>query len=59
ITVGGATFPFLEGETIHTENSYKYGIREFQELAASAGFVPARAWTDPERLFSLHYLTVH
>ncbi|MEW5791355.1 MAG: L-histidine N(alpha)-methyltransferase [Pseudomonadota bacterium] len=59
ITVGGATFPFLEGETIHTENSYKYGIREFQELAASAGFVPARVWTDPERLFSLHYLTVH
>jgi dimethylhistidine N-methyltransferase len=49
-------FHFAKDETIHTENSYKYGIEEFHQLAASVGFQPARVWTDPNRLFSVHYL---
>jgi dimethylhistidine N-methyltransferase len=56
--VGGARFEFAEGETISTEYSYKYTIEEFQRLAAGAGFVPARVWTDEQRLFSVQYLTV-
>jgi dimethylhistidine N-methyltransferase len=53
-----ASFAFRGGETIHTENSYKYSVAEFQSLARSAGFDPAECWTDPERLFAVHYLAV-
>lgn len=55
-TIGGHVFDFAAGETIHTENSYKYGIAEFQALAARAGFDALRSWTDPDELFSVHYL---
>ena len=51
-------FRFEKGETIHTENSYKYHIEEFQELAANAGLKPLRVWTDENNLFSLHFLEV-
>lgn len=50
-------FEFDEGETIHTENSYKYTIDEFAELAAAAGFEQQRVWTDDARLFSVQLLT--
>jgi dimethylhistidine N-methyltransferase len=49
---------FKQGESIHTENSYKYTIREFQQLATQAGFIPAHVWTDREALFSVHYFEV-
>ncbi len=57
VSVAGLRFRFLPGETIHTENSYKYTIEEFHRLAASANLVPSGLWTDPEHLFSVHYLT--
>lgn len=47
-----------EKENIHTENSYKYEIKEFQDLAKKANFVPTKVWTDPSKLFSVHYLLV-
>ncbi|HUL41165.1 MAG TPA: L-histidine N(alpha)-methyltransferase [Burkholderiales bacterium] len=56
VMIGGRCFDFRAGETIHTENSYKYSLREFQQLARQAGFDPLRAWTDEEHLFSVHYL---
>ena len=46
------------GETIHTENSCKYSIGEFQELARGAGWSPVTHWTDPDQLFGVHYLVV-
>lgn len=49
---------FAAGETIHTENSYKYSIPEFEALAGSAGFSLERSWTDKDNLFSLLYLSV-
>jgi dimethylhistidine N-methyltransferase len=52
----GERFRFAEGETIHTENSHKYGVEEFQALARSAGWNPVKVWTGAERLFSVHYL---
>ena len=58
VRVRGRVVTFRAGETIHTENSYKYSIEEFQALARSAGFTPEASWTDAERLFSVHYLTV-
>jgi dimethylhistidine N-methyltransferase len=56
VQVMGRSFGFTKGERIHTENSHKYSIEEFQALAQSAGWTPAHAWTDAEQLFSLHLL---
>ena len=58
VTIGGGVFRFRVDETIHTENSCKYSIAEFQELGSSAGLAPVECWTDPERLFAVHYLSV-
>lgn len=52
----GETVSFAEGETIHTENSYKYGIEEFQAMAGAAGWEPLKVWTGADNLFSVHYL---
>ena len=49
-------FRFAAGETIHTENSYKYSIGGFGELAAKAGLRSAKVWTDRKGLFALHGL---
>jgi uncharacterized SAM-dependent methyltransferase len=54
--VAGNRFDFRAGETIHTEISCKYGVEEFQALAARARFHPERVWLDPQRLFSVHAL---
>ena len=56
VRVDGHNFEFNAGDSIHTENSYKYTIDEFQALASQAGFTPCRVWTDNDDLFSLHYL---
>jgi dimethylhistidine N-methyltransferase len=56
VRVMGHSFSFAKGERIHTENSHKYAIEEFQTLAHSAGWTPVHAWTDADRLFSLHLL---
>ena len=58
VHVDGKRFSFEKGETIHTENSYKYSIAEFHNLAAQAGFQAVHTWTDADDLFSLHYLVV-
>ncbi|HBG31739.1 MAG TPA: L-histidine N(alpha)-methyltransferase [Gammaproteobacteria bacterium] len=52
--VCGRAFSFEAGETIHTENSYKYAITEFQQLATQAGFTSARCWFDDTKHFSVH-----
>ena len=57
-SIGGQNFFFRKGETIHTENSYKYKVAEFQELAKGAGLDPVRAWWDDDCLFSVHFLRV-
>ena len=46
VRVKGKTFSFRAGETIHTENSYKYTIETFQALAQGSGWSPLRSWTD-------------
>ena len=58
VRIAGQVIEFAEGESIHTENSYKFTIPEFQRIAANAGFDALHAWTDTRRLFSLHYLRV-
>jgi len=56
VSLLGHRFEFAEGETIHTENSYKYSVDGFRALAARAGFVGDTVWTDAGQLFSLHLL---
>ena len=57
IKVCGRTFDFRRGETIHTENSYKYTPDAFQCLAAGAGWRASELWTDANTYFSVHALT--
>jgi dimethylhistidine N-methyltransferase len=56
IACGGDVLDFVQDETIHTENSYKYTVPGFTELAAQAGLRVAKTWLDDEQLFSVHYL---
>lgn len=56
VRLEGRHFHFDAGESLHTENSYKYSLESFAALAASAGFDCSGQWTDAERLFSVHYL---
>ncbi len=58
IVIGGHSFEFKMGEAIHTENSHKFTLQSFQKIAQRAGFDVEAVWTDPERLFALHYLTL-
>ncbi len=52
--VAGHTFAMRKGETIHTENSYKYTTEEARLLARASGWEPIAMWTDPDALFGLH-----
>jgi len=49
-------FSFRAGETIHTENSYKYTPGSFAALARGCAWTPEADWTDPAELFSVHVL---
>ena len=57
ITIAGRQIAFGARESIHTENSYKYSVAEFQTLAIAAGFKPVAVWVDDQALFSVHYLS--
>ena len=52
----GQKFSFRPGESIHTENSYKYSIERFALLARVSGWTLLQTWTDPEAMFSVHAL---
>jgi dimethylhistidine N-methyltransferase len=56
VKICGETFDFRTGETIHTENSYKYSVETFSALARGSGWAPHAVWTDAEQYFSVHVL---
>jgi uncharacterized SAM-dependent methyltransferase len=56
VSVAGLVIAFAEGETIHTENSYKHSEADFARLARRAGWEVARVWTDEDGLFAVHAL---
>ena len=56
ITVGGQSFEFRAGDSIHTESSHKYSVDDFRALAEQAGLVSSQVWKDPDGLFSMHWL---
>ena len=51
------SFAFSAGETIHTENSYKYSSAEIDELAEAGGMRCEQQWLDPDELYSLNLLS--
>lgn len=57
VTAGGRPIRFADGETIHTECSYKYSPSAFADLADSAGLAIQHSWLDADNKFSVHYLT--
>jgi dimethylhistidine N-methyltransferase len=58
VRIDDRPFDFAAGESIHTENSYKYTVEEFQTLAREAGYQPVAVFTDSEAKFSVHVLQV-
>lgn len=56
VHIGGEGIRFKEGETIHTENSYKYSQEEFEALV-SDWYNIEKVWTDERDYFSLQFLT--
>jgi len=56
IELDGHRFEFGAGDFIHTESSHKYTIDGFLELVRDTGLHPVATWTDPDGLFSMHYL---
>jgi L-histidine Nalpha-methyltransferase len=46
---------FQSGETIHTENSYKYDLEALAAMAEATGFTPSRVWFDSEERFSCNF----
>ena len=58
VSIDGRVFNITRGETIHTENSYKYSLVEFSMLARRAGWSTHRQWQDGNQLFSHHLLRV-
>ncbi|MEO8926081.1 MAG: ergothioneine biosynthesis protein EgtB [Caulobacteraceae bacterium] len=52
----GRAFSFVRGETIHTENSYKYTEEGFADLAQRAGWRVARRWTSSAPAFAVFLL---
>ncbi len=53
VKVAGETIDFRAGETIHTENSYKYSVESLSALARGVNWLPVKAWTDANKYFSI------
>ena len=56
VRVAGVEISLRAGETIHTENSYKYDPAQVASLASSAGFENLASWSDDEELFTVYLL---
>ncbi len=56
VHVAGTAIRFAAGETVHTENSFKYDPEEFEALAGRGGFGTGAWWTDEAERFALFLL---
>ena len=52
-TIEGRGFAFRQGDSIHTENSHKYGPRGGRMLLLAGGWTPLHEWADPAGDFSI------
>jgi uncharacterized SAM-dependent methyltransferase len=51
------TLRFSEGESIHTENSYKFTSESINSLFDSSGFALIQQWQDAAGLFAVNLAT--
>jgi uncharacterized SAM-dependent methyltransferase len=58
VTWPGGGRDFKAGESIHTENSYKYQIEIFKEMLSEAGYSDFQYWTDPMQWFAVFFAKV-
>jgi dimethylhistidine N-methyltransferase len=58
VKVAGDMIDFRAGETIHTENSYKYSVDSLRALARGVGWIPDGHWTDVQGYFCVHAFTM-
>jgi len=56
IKINGSKYFIKKNEEIHTENSHKYTIKSFKNIAKEAGWKIKRTWVDDKKLFSIHFL---
>lgn len=54
--LGEHAITFEQGETIHTENSYKYSPQDFAALAETAGWGVEQFWLAERSMFSMYLL---
>ncbi|OHD08260.1 L-histidine N(alpha)-methyltransferase [Sphingopyxis sp. RIFCSPHIGHO2_12_FULL_65_19] len=52
-TVDGRAYHMAAGETIHSENSHKYGPRDANLLLRASGWTPIATWDDADPAFAL------
>ena len=57
IRINGSSYLIKKNEEIHTENSHKYTIKSFKNLANKAGWKLDKTWVDDKKLFSVHCLS--
>src|SRR5205814_6118440 len=57
VRVLGHNFSFRPGESIHTENSYKYSLDCFTSLARGSGWKVTGSWTAKAAMLSVHAVT--
>ncbi len=53
VSVAGRSFAFAAGETLHTENSYKFTVDGFGKLAAAAGWRLEQRWESAAPSFAM------
>jgi len=56
VRIGDNTIEFNAGESIHTENSYKFTLRSFDRLARGSGWATSAVYCDADKYFSVHVL---
>ena len=56
LRINGHSFSLGEGESIHTENSYKYSPQEFISMSSDCGFKEVRHWLDSNNMFGIYLL---
>jgi L-histidine Nalpha-methyltransferase len=56
ISALGVELHFGKGETIHTENSYKFTMPMVRSIAQNGGFQLEKTWSDPKGWFTVHLL---
>lgn len=54
VRLSDKTFKFTAGETILTEQSYKYTVGAFNSLGLLSGWLPGRTWLDKHRHYCVY-----